>query len=63
MGALPCYACRDDVQSGVLRQVLPNWIADDSTLTALMPYQQGLLPPVRAFVEHLAAEIPRAMRL
>ena len=61
--ALPGYVCRDDVQSGVLRQVLPGWIADDSTLTALMPYRQGLLPSVRAFVEHLAAdyEFPKAV--
>ena len=28
--ALPGYVCRDDVQSGALRQVLPGWIADDS---------------------------------
>jgi len=61
--ALPGYVCRDDVQSGVLRQVLPGWIADDSTLTALMPYRQGLLPSVRAFVEHLAAELPKAVRI
>jgi hypothetical protein len=51
------------VQSGVLRQVLPGWIADDSTLTALMPYRQGLLPSVRTFVEHLAAELPKAVRI
>ena len=61
--ALPGYVCRDDVQSGVLRQVLPGWIADNSTLTALMPYRQGLLPSVRAFVEHLAAEFPKAVRI
>jgi DNA-binding transcriptional LysR family regulator len=61
--ALPGYVCRDDVQSGVLRQVLPGWIADDSTLTALMPYRQGLLPSVRTFVEHLAAELPKAVRI
>ena len=59
--ALPGYVCRDDVQSGVLRQVLPGWTADDSTLTALMPYRQGLLPSVRAFVEHLAAEFPKVV--
>jgi DNA-binding transcriptional LysR family regulator len=59
--ALPGYVCRDEVQSGVLRQVLSGWIADDSTLTALMPYRQGLLPSVRAFVEHLAAELPKAV--
>jgi DNA-binding transcriptional LysR family regulator len=61
--ALPGYVCRDDVQAGVLRQVLPGWIAGDSTLTALMPYRQGLLPSVRAFVEHLAAEFPKAVRI
>jgi len=61
--ALRCYVCRDDVKSGVLRQVLPGWIADESTLTALMPYRKGLLPSVRAFVEHLAAELPMAVRI
>ena len=61
--ALPGYVCRDEVQSGELRQILPGWIADDSTLTALMPYRQGLLPSVRAFVEHLAAELPKAVRI
>ena len=61
--ALPGYVCRDELQSGVLRQVLPGWLAGDSTLTALMPYRQGLLPSVRAFVEHLAAEFPKAVRI
>jgi DNA-binding transcriptional LysR family regulator len=61
--ALPGYVCRDEVQSGTLRQVLPSWTAGDSTLTALMPYRRGLLPSVRAFVEHLAAEFPKAVRL
>jgi hypothetical protein len=31
-----------------------------STLTALIPYRQGLLPWVRAFIEHLAVEFPKA---
>ena len=61
--ALPGYVCRDEVQSGALRQVLRGWIAGDSMLTALMPYRQGLLPSVRAFVEHLAAEFPKAVRI
>jgi DNA-binding transcriptional LysR family regulator len=60
--ALPGYVCRDEVQSGILRQVLAGWTAGDSMLTALMPYRQGLLPSVRAFVEHLAAELPKAVR-
>lgn len=61
--ALPGYVCRDDVRSGALRQVLPDWIAGNSTLTALMPYRRGLLPSVRAFVGHLAAEFPKAIRI
>lgn len=59
--ALPGYVCRDDVKSGVLRRVLPGWIAGDSTLSALIPYRQGLLPSVRAFIEHLAAEFPKSV--
>jgi DNA-binding transcriptional LysR family regulator len=61
--ALPGYVCRDEVRAGALRRVLPGWIAGYSTLTALMPYRQGLLPSVRAFVEHLAAELTKAVRI
>jgi len=61
--ALPGYVCRDDVRSGALRQVLPGWLAGDAMLTALMPYRRGLLPSVRAFVDHLAAELPNAVRV
>jgi DNA-binding transcriptional LysR family regulator len=58
--ALPGYVCRDDVKSGALRRVLPDGIAGDATLTALIPYRQGPLPSVRAFIEHLAVEFPKA---
>ena len=61
--ALPGYVCRADVRSGALRRVLPEWIAGDSTLTALVPHRQGLLPAVRAFVDCLAAELPRMVAL
>jgi hypothetical protein len=39
--ALPGYVCRDEVRSGLLRRVLPIWLADDSTITALIPYRQA----------------------
>jgi DNA-binding transcriptional LysR family regulator len=61
--ALPGYVCRGDVQSGALRQVLPAWLAGDSTITALIPYRQGLLPSVRVFIDHLAAEFPKAVQM
>ena len=56
--ALPGYVCRDDVRLGALRRVLPAWLAGDSTITALIPYRRGLLPSVRAFLDHLVAELP-----
>ena len=61
--ALPGYVCCDEFRSGALRRVLPEWIAGDSTLTALVPYRQGLLPSVRAFLDHLAAEFPKVVLL
>jgi DNA-binding transcriptional LysR family regulator len=59
--ALPSYVCRAAVQSGALRRVLPDWHAGEATITALVPYRQGLLPSVRAFLDHLAAEFPKAV--
>ena len=61
--ALPGYVCRDEVRSGALRRVLPAWRAGDSTLTALIPYRQGLLPSVRAFIDYLAAGFPKVVHL
>jgi DNA-binding transcriptional LysR family regulator len=59
--ALPGYVCREDVRLGVLRRVLPTWFAGDSTISALIPYRRGLLPSVRAFVDHLVGELPKAV--
>ena len=61
--ALPGYVCRDEVRSDELRQVLPAWLAGDSTITALIPYRRGLLPSVRVFIDHLAAEFPKAIQM
>ena len=59
--ALPGYVCGGELRSGVLRRVLPAWLAGDSTLTALMPYRRGVLPSVRALIEHVASELPKAI--
>lgn len=59
--ALPSYVCRDAVRAGILTRVLPDWVAGDSTITALIPYRQGLLPSVRALLDHLVAEFPKAV--
>ncbi len=57
--ALPPYVCRDAVTSGMLRRILPDWAAGSGTLTALVPHRQGMLPSVRAFLDHVGAELPK----
>ena len=59
--ALPGYICRAAVRSGALKRVLPDWLAGDATITALVPHRQGLLPSVRAFLDHLAKALPEAV--
>jgi DNA-binding transcriptional LysR family regulator len=61
--ALPGYICNAAVKSGALRRILPDWIAGNCTITALIPYRQGLLPSVRAFLDHLAVEFPKAVQM
>jgi DNA-binding transcriptional LysR family regulator len=57
--ALPGYICCEELQSGALRQILPDWIAADARISALIPYRTGLLPAVRSLVDYLAIEIPK----
>jgi DNA-binding transcriptional LysR family regulator len=57
--ALPGYVCREETRNGALRRVLPDWKAEDSMLTALIPTRQGVPTAVRAFLKHLGHEMPR----
>jgi DNA-binding transcriptional LysR family regulator len=61
--ALPGYICRTELQVGELKRVLPDWLAGESTLTALIPFRQGMLPAVRAFVDFISTEFPKIVRL
>jgi len=56
--ALPAYTCKAELRSGELTRVLPGWLADESTFTALVPHRRGLLPAVRSFVDYLARHLP-----
>jgi DNA-binding transcriptional LysR family regulator len=56
--ALPAYICKGDLRSGELTRVLPGWVADESTFTALLPHRRGLLPAIRSFVDYLARHLP-----
>jgi DNA-binding transcriptional LysR family regulator len=57
--ALPGYICRRELQDGELIHVLPEWIAQEARISALIPYRKGLLPAVRWLVDFLASEIPK----
>jgi len=61
--ALPAYICRDEVASGRLVRVLPDWLAGESRITALMPHRRGMTAATRAFIDHIAAEFPLALGL
>ena len=59
--ALPGYVCREEVASGELRRILPEWLAGEANITAVIPFRHGLLPSVRALLDFLIAEIPKTI--
>jgi len=61
--ALPAYICRDELRAGALSRVLPGWLAESSTITALLPNRRGMPPAVRAFLDHLVTEFPKAVSI
>jgi DNA-binding transcriptional LysR family regulator len=61
--ALPAYICRDELRAGALSRVLPGWLSESSTITALLPNRRGMPPAVRAFLDHLALEFPKAVSI
>jgi DNA-binding transcriptional LysR family regulator len=59
--ALPPYVCAEAVRAGLLQRILPEWTLGPAMMTALLPYRQGMLPSVRAFLDHLSKEVPKIM--
>lgn len=59
---LPDNVCHRAFVSGELVPVLPEWSASEGTIHLVFTARQGLLPAVRAFIDHLAAEFPNAIR-
>jgi DNA-binding transcriptional LysR family regulator len=59
--ALPNYVCSDAVRSGALERILPTWLAGEATITAVIPFRNGMLPSVRAFLDFLVERIPKVV--
>jgi len=54
--ALPAYTCRDELASGKLVKILPEWHAGQANLSIMMPRRSGVAAPVAALQEFLQAE-------
>ena len=55
--ALPAYTCRDEVASGKLVRVLPEWHAGQANLSLVMLRRSGFAAPVEALKEFLQAQL------
>ena len=58
---LPEMFVREDLRSGALRRVLPEWNSPQGILHLVFPSRRGLLPAVRAFIDFLAERLPAAL--
>ena len=51
---LPDLYCRDEIRDGRFVPVLPEWSKPSATVQAVYLSHRGMLPSVRAFIDHLA---------
>ncbi|MEZ4325012.1 MAG: LysR family transcriptional regulator [Polyangiales bacterium] len=51
---LPLFRCAEDLESGALVRVLPEWCSPPIPLHAVYPSTRHLSPKVSAFLDHLA---------
>ncbi|MFC7556343.1 LysR substrate-binding domain-containing protein [Pseudoroseomonas wenyumeiae] len=56
---LPEHICRSAFVSGELVHVLPDWHTTHGTIYAVFASRKGLVPAVRALIDHLAVEVAR----
>jgi DNA-binding transcriptional LysR family regulator len=55
IGLVATYICMDDVQSGLVQQVLPEWRSlPDAGIYAVFPSRKHMSPKIRAFVNFMS---------
>jgi DNA-binding transcriptional LysR family regulator len=59
--ALPAYVCAEDVATGQLSRLLPDWIAGLPEISILMHERRGNPPQVDALAAFLRRELPDVM--
>jgi DNA-binding transcriptional LysR family regulator len=52
---LPDHVCRNDLASGRLVRIFPEWSGQNGIVHIVFTTRRGLPPAVRAFIDHLAA--------
>lgn len=55
--ALPAYTCRNELSSGQLVKILPDWHAGQARLSLMMPRRSGFARAVVALQEYLQEEL------
>ncbi|SEI50798.1 LysR substrate-binding domain-containing protein [Pseudomonas sp. NFR16] len=50
---LPMMYCENELASGALVRLLPDWHCPSAWLQAVYPHRRGVLPAVRAWLDHL----------
>ena len=58
---LPDHVCREAILEGRLVHVLPGWHGLRGVVHLIFTTRRGLAPAVRALIDHLAAQFPRAV--
>lgn len=58
VAALPASICGDRLRHGELAHVLPDWTAGATAISALLPSKEGVLPSVRALLDHVSERLP-----
>ncbi len=61
LGLLPDIIVERGFRNGLLTPVLPDWSSTEATVHAVFTSRHGMLPAVRALIEHLAENLPRSM--
>ena len=59
--ALPAYVCAEDVSTGRLSRVLPDWVAGLPEISLLMHARRGNPPQVDTLAAFLRRELPEVM--
>ncbi len=50
---LPMMYCEQELANGSLVQLLPDWSLPGGWLQAVYPHRRGVMPAVRAWIDHL----------